>query len=242
VSMGSSAVLSVDGLTATYGQIRALKGVGLQVGEGETVTLIGSNGAGKTTCLRSILGLHRQSRGRIEFCGRDITALKSPERVALGLALVPEGRGILPDMSVVENLLMGAFSRKDRRSIEGDVSRVCQRFPLLDERRGQMAGTLSGGEQQMLAIARALMARPKLLMMDEPSLGLAPLIVESVFGTIRELQAEGITMLLVEQNARKALEVAQRGYVLETGEVVLTGDTSELKRDPAIRRAYLGSD
>jgi branched-chain amino acid transport system ATP-binding protein len=240
--MAISAVLSVNGLTATYGQIRALKGVSLEVGEGETVTLIGSNGAGKTTCLRSILGLHRQSRGRIEFYGRDITTLKSPERVALGLALVPEGRGILPDMSVAENLLMGAFSRKDRRSVDGDVTRVCQRFPILEQRRSQMAGTLSGGEQQMLAIARALMARPKLLMMDEPSLGLAPIIVESVFNTIVELQAEGITILLVEQNARKALEVAQRGYVLETGEVVLTGDTSELKRDPAIRRAYLGSD
>jgi branched-chain amino acid transport system ATP-binding protein len=240
--MAASAVLSVNGLTATYGQIRALKGVSLEVGEGETVTLIGSNGAGKTTCLRSILGLHRQSRGRIEFYGRDITALKSPERIALGLALVPEGRGILPDMSVAENLLMGAFSRKDRRSVDGDVARVCQRFPLLEQRRSQMAGTLSGGEQQMLAIARALMARPKLLMMDEPSLGLAPIIVESVFNTIVELQAEGITILLVEQNARKALEVAQRGYVLETGEVVLTGDTSELRRDPAIRRAYLGSD
>ncbi|HTU02757.1 MAG TPA: ABC transporter ATP-binding protein, partial [Candidatus Sulfotelmatobacter sp.] len=213
-----------------------------EVREGETVTLIGSNGAGKTTCLRRILGLHRHGRGRISFYGHDITALKSPERVRLGLTLVPEGRGILPDMSVFENLLMGAFARTDTKRVEEDVTTVCRRFPVLEERREQMAGTLSGGEQQMLALGRALMARPRLLMLDEPSLGLAPIIVDRVFTIVRELQAEGITILLVEQNARKALEVANRGYVLETGEIALAGETSRLRTDPSVRRAYLGAE
>jgi branched-chain amino acid transport system ATP-binding protein len=240
--MENTTVLSIENLKASYGQIHALKGVTLQVNRGEVVTLIGSNGAGKTTFLRSILGLLKHTQGYIEFFNKDITSLKSYQRVELGLAMVPEGRGILPDMSVLENMLMGAFTRKDREGIAHDLEIFCQRFPILHKRRHQMAGTLSGGEQQMLAIARGLMARPKILMLDEPSLGLAPLVVENVFGIIRELQRDGITILLIEQNARKALEVADRGYVLETGEIVLTGDNNQLRNDPIVRKAYLGAD
>lgn len=233
-------MLLVDNLAASYGQIRALRGVSLTVAQGQIVTLIGSNGAGKTTLLRSLVGVHRQVSGRLEFMGRDITALRAHQRVEMGLVLVPEGRGILPDMNVYENLLMGAYTRHDRAEIAADVERMYERFPILAERRQQIAGTLSGGQQQILAIARALMARPRLLMLDEPSLGLAPQVVADVFRIIQALQSEGLTVLLVEQNARKALKIAQHGYVLETGEIVRTGPTAELAQDPVVRRAYLG--
>jgi branched-chain amino acid transport system ATP-binding protein len=233
-------MLELDQLRAGYGNIEALHGISLNVDEGEIVTLIGANGAGKTTALMTISGCVRARGGAIRFCGRDISRLATHEIVALGLVQSPEGRKIFPRLSVMENLEMGAFSRRDKDGIAADAKRVFELFPILGERRRQPGGTLSGGEQQMLAIGRAMMARPRLLLLDEPSLGLAPLIVSRIFEVIRELNREGATILLVEQNARMALKAAHRGYVLETGTISMSGPASELLSDQRVRSAYLG--
>jgi branched-chain amino acid transport system ATP-binding protein len=236
----NGSVLRVEAIETYYGTIRALKGVSLDVREGEIVTLLGANGAGKTTTLRSINGLNRPRRGRIVFEGRDITGLAAHGIVKLGISQSPEGRKLFPRMSVTENLEMGAFQRSDRAEIKEDMDRVFELFPRLAERRTQKAGTMSGGEQQMCAIGRAMMARPKLLMLDEPSMGLAPIFVDRIFETIVAINEQGTPILLVEQNALMALEVADRGYVLETGAVVLQGVASELKTNEQVRKTYLG--
>lgn len=233
------ALLEVDGIDAYYGRIQALRGVSLQVGEGEIVALIGSNGAGKTTTLRTISGLMRPTSGTISLEGREISRTKAHQIVQLGICHVPEGRRLFPRMDVLDNLRMGAYTRRDAE-IPKDLERVYQLFPRLHERATQLAGTLSGGEQQMLAIGRSLMARPKLLMLDEPSLGLAPMLVELIFQIIREINQRGTPILLVEQNAHKALEVADRAYVLETGSIVQQGTGAELLQSPDVQRAYLG--
>jgi branched-chain amino acid transport system ATP-binding protein len=234
-------VLSVEALETRYGSVAAVRGLSLEVEEGEIVGVIGPNGAGKTTTLLTVIGLLRPVAGRIRFLGREIAGLPPERIVAGGLGLVPEGRWILASMSVRENLLMGAYRRRDGDGAVGrDLDRVCEIFPVLRERRGQRAGTLSGGEQQMLAIARALMARPRLLMLDEPTWGLAPLVVEEIMRVIRQLHAEGTTILLVEQNARQALEVVERCYVLEVGQVAFCGTPAALKQDPLLTKAYLG--
>ena len=232
-------MLELQDLHVAYGGIRALKGVSLQVGEGEIVTLIGANGAGKSTTLRTISGLEHAQAGKILYNGVDITGKPSKYMVQEGLILVPEGRLIFPDMTVLENLRIGAYLRKDR-SVEKDIDRMYELFPRLKERSWQMAGTLSGGEQQMLAVGRALMSKPKLLMMDEPSLGLAPLVVQDIFSIIRTIRDSGVTVLLIEQNANAALKIADRGYVLETGMIALEGSGQELLSNPAVRAAYLG--
>jgi branched-chain amino acid transport system ATP-binding protein len=232
-------MLTVQGLRSGYGKIEVLHDVDLTIEQGQTVSLIGANGAGKTTLLKTISGLIRPTAGTIEFQGESIARRASHKIVGLGLVQVPEGRAILKRMTVMENLLMGAFKRGDPE-IAADVDAVMKRFPVLAERRDQMAGTLSGGEQQMLAIGRALMARPKLLLLDEPSLGLAPKFITRIFITIRELQKEGKTILLVEQNARHALQVADRGYVLERGRIVLSGSGQELLNTPEVQSTYLG--
>jgi branched-chain amino acid transport system ATP-binding protein len=233
-------VLELDEVHTYYGNIQALKGISLRVEEGEIVTLIGANGAGKTTTLRSINGLNRPRDGRIRFESRDITQRPPHEIVKRGISQSPEGRRLFPRMTVSENLEMGAFQRLDRAGMRDDLERVYELFPRLAERRSQKAGTLSGGEQQMCAIGRALMARPKLLMLDEPSMGLAPIFVDRIFETIVEINSRGTPILLVEQNALMALEVANRGYVLETGTVVLEGKASELKTNEQVRKTYLG--
>jgi len=233
-------ILSVEQLQVAYGGIRAVKGIDLKVDEGELVCLIGANGAGKTTTLRAITGLVRAAAGAVRYDGHDITRLKPHEIARRGLALVPEGRGVFAQLTIEENLAMGAYARSDSVAVATDVERMFALFPRLKERRRQTAGTLSGGEQQMLAIARALMSRPKLLLLDEPSMGLAPLMVEKIFDVIRTIASEGVTLLLVEQNARLALEISQRGYVLEGGLVTLTGAGTTLLHDPRIREAYLG--
>jgi branched-chain amino acid transport system ATP-binding protein len=234
-------VLSVEALQTRYGSVEALKGLSLEVPAGDIVGVIGPNGAGKTTTLQTIMGLLKPSAGRVRFLDRDLTG-KSPDRVlAAGIGLVPEGRWILASMSVRENLLMGAYLRREGNgAVQRDIDRVCEIFPILRERQRQRAGTLSGGEQQMLAIARALMARPRLLMLDEPTWGLAPLVVEEIMRVITQLNAEGTTILLVEQNARQALEVVRRCYVLETGQVTFAGTPKELHQHPALTKAYLG--
>ncbi len=232
------ALLRVEGLEVRYGAIQALRGVTFEVHAGEIVTLIGSNGAGKSTLLRSVSGLLRPSAGRIELGGVDVTGRKPEAIAALGCSHVPEGRRIFANLSVLENLQMGAFARRGGEA-EG-LERVFALFPRLRERLTQSAGTLSGGEQQMLAIGRALMAEPQLLLCDEPSLGLAPLLVRQIFAILREINAQGTTVVLVEQNARQALRIAQRAYVLETGAIVLAGAAAELARDPRVRSAYLG--
>jgi len=234
-----TATLSISGLEVAYGGIRAVKGIDLEVREGELVTLIGANGAGKTTTLKALAGLIAPARGRVEYNGRDVTGMRAHELVTLGLALVPEGRGVFARLTVAENLAMGAYSRRDG-GVAGDYDRAYTLFPRLAERRRQAAGTLSGGEQQMLAIARALMSRPKLLLLDEPSMGLAPLMVQKIFETIKAVAAEGVTLLLVEQNARLALEVSSRGYVMETGSIALADSAAALLNNPEVRRAYLG--
>jgi branched-chain amino acid transport system ATP-binding protein len=232
-------MLAINGLRAGYGKIEVLRDVALTIAKGETVTLIGANGAGKTTLLKTISGLIKPTAGTIEFEGKNI-ARRAPHKIVdLGISQVPEGRAILKRMSVLENLLMGAFRRSDAE-IGSDVDAVLERFPALAERREQTAGTLSGGEQQMLAIGRALMARPRLLLLDEPSLGLAPKFITRIFLTIRELQKEGKTILLVEQNARQALQVADRGYVMERGKIALGGTGQELLKMPEVRSTYLG--
>ena len=232
-------MLELQDLHLSYGGIRALKGVSMQVGKGEIVSLIGANGAGKSTTLRAISGLERAQSGKILYNGEDITGKPSKYMVQQGLILVPEGRLIFPDMTVLENLKIGAYLRNDR-DVEADIQRMYALFPRLKERAWQMAGTLSGGEQQMLAVGRALMSKPKLLMMDEPSLGLAPLVVKDIFSIIRTIRDSGVTVLLIEQNANAALKIADRGYVLETGRITLEGSGRELLSDPAVRSAYLG--
>jgi branched-chain amino acid transport system ATP-binding protein len=233
-------VLELKGVETYYGTIRALKGIALEVRAGEIVTLLGANGAGKTTTLRSINGLNRPRRGTITFGGRNITTLPAHNIVRLGISQSPEGRKLFSRMTVAENLEMGAFQRSDRASMKEDMDRVFSLFPRLAERRTQKAGTLSGGEQQMCAIGRAMMARPKLLMLDEPSMGLAPIFVERIFETIVEINAQGTPILLVEQNALMALEVANRGYVLETGFIVLEGSAADLQTNEQVRKTYLG--
>ena len=233
-------LIALEGLQVAYGGIRAVKGISLEVQPGELVCLIGANGAGKTTTLRAITGMLHPVAGRIVYEGRDIAGLKPHVISRQGLALVPEGRGVFAQLTIEENLAMGAYARRDRPGVAADVERAFALFPRLKERRRQTAGTLSGGEQQMLAISRALMSRPKLLLLDEPSMGLAPLMVERIFEVIRSISAEGVTLLLVEQNARLALEVSDRGYVLESGLVTLSGAAASLLHDPRIREAYLG--
>ncbi|HIE39382.1 MAG TPA: ABC transporter ATP-binding protein [Anaerolineales bacterium] len=235
-------MLELQDVHAYYGNIHALKGISLTVEEGEIVTLIGANGAGKTTTLRTISGLLKPRQGKVYLEGEDLDQYKAHEIVYKGVAMVPEGRGIFAKLTVAENLDMGAYSRRDKKGIAEDLERVFELFPRLKERRNQVAGTLSGGEQQMLATARALMARPRLLLMDEPSMGLAPVLVEDVFDRIMEINHEGTTILLVEQNAHMALQVAHRGYVLQTGEIVL-GDTADgLRQNPMVQKAYLGME
>jgi branched-chain amino acid transport system ATP-binding protein len=235
-----SPILQIQDVHTYYGSIHALKGISLEVHEGEIVTLLGANGAGKSTTLRSINGLNHPRQGHIRFQGRDITAVAPHEIVQLGIAQSPEGRRLFPRMTVTENLEMGAFQRKDRHEIKGDMDRVFELFPRLQERRGQKAGTLSGGEQQMCAIGRALMARPKLLLLDEPSLGLAPIFVERIFDIIKQINEQGTSILLVEQNALMALDHAHRGYVLETGNIVLADTAAALKTNDQVRKTYLG--
>jgi len=235
-------MLEIADIETFYGNIQALKGVSLRIGQGEIVTLIGANGAGKTTTLMSISGVTPPRKGAIRFLGEDITRLSTERIVSLGITQVPEGRMIFPRLTVKENLLMGAYLRRDRPGIREDEERVYALFPVLRERRTQLGGTLSGGEQQMLAIGRALLARPKLLLLDEPSLGLAPLVVENIFEIIVQINAAGVTVMLVEQNAQMALQIAHRAYVLETGRVTLEGEARDLLTNPKVRSAYLGLD
>jgi len=235
-------LLELKDLTVSYGRIEAVRGISLTVEEGELVTLIGANGAGKTTTMRAISGIRPLSRGSVWFDGRDITRMKAHERVFAGIVQAPEGRGVFPGMTVLENLEMGAYARTFKTKAEHDatLASVFTLFPRLEERRTQVGGTLSGGEQQMLAIGRALMARPRLLLLDEPSMGLAPMMIQTIFRTVSEINATGTTILLVEQNAQQALSRSDRAYILETGEVVTTGPGKELLTDPAVKQAYLG--
>lgn len=234
------AMLQVTDLKVNYGVIQAIKGVSFEVNEGEVIALIGANGAGKTTILHTVTGLIAPKSGKIEFEGKDITKMPAHKIVTLGMAHVPEGRRVFADLSVYENLLMGAFTRKDKDEIAETLEMVYKRFPRLRERKNQVAGTLSGGEQQMLAMGRALMSHPKILLMDEPSMGLSPLFVNEIFDIIKEVSASGTTVLLVEQNAKKALSIADRAYVLETGKIVLDAAADVLMNDPSIKKAYLG--
>jgi branched-chain amino acid transport system ATP-binding protein len=233
------ALLELNDVHTYYGNIHALKGISLTVDKGEVVTLIGANGAGKTTTLRTISGLLSPRHGSITLDGEDLTQYKAHELVARGIAMVPEGRGVFSRLTVAENLEMGAYHRKDKAGINEDLQHMFQLFPRLQERRKQVAGTLSGGEQQMLATARALMSRPNLLLMDEPSMGLAPILVDTIFDTIEEINRQG-TILLVEQNAHKALQVASRGYVLQTGAIALSDTAEALQQDPEVQKVYLG--
>ncbi|AQH05467.1 ABC transporter ATP-binding protein [Burkholderia multivorans] len=235
-----SAMLKVKGLQVNYGGIQAVKGVDLEVGQGELVTLIGANGAGKTTTMKAITGLKPYSGGDIEYMGQSIKGVPTHELLKRGLAMVPEGRGIFARMSILENMQMGAYLRNDTAEIQKDTDRMFGFFPRLKERASQYAGTLSGGEQQMLAMARALLSRPKLLLLDEPSMGLSPIMVEKIFEVVREISKEGLTVLLVEQNARLALQAANRGYVMDSGTVTMTGDAKTMLDDPKVRAAYLG--
>jgi branched-chain amino acid transport system ATP-binding protein len=235
-------LLEIDGIHVHYGKIEALKGVTVGVNEGEIVTLIGGNGAGKTTTIKTVSGLRPLTSGAIRFDGEDISKVPAHRRVELGISQAPEGRGIFPGMTVLENLDMGAYSRRDRSDLASDIDRVFGLFPRLAERRSQSGGTLSGGEQQMLAIGRALMARPRVLLLDEPSMGLAPRLVAQIFEIIAEINEQGVTILLVEQNAAQALKRADRAYLLETGRIVRGAAASELLADDAVRAAYLGGD
>jgi branched-chain amino acid transport system ATP-binding protein len=240
MSVDGGKILELEDVHTFYGSIEALKGISLEVHEGEIVTLIGSNGAGKSTTLRSINGLNHPQRGNIRFQGSDITRTPAHEVVKRGISQSPEGRKLFPRMSVFENLEMGAFQRTDRSTLQEDLDRVYTLFPRLAERKNQKAGTLSGGEQQMCAIGRALMAHPKLLLLDEPSMGLAPIFVEKIFEIVKEINEQGTSILLVEQNALMALDVARRGYVLETGTIALAGPAQKLRDDEGVRKTYLG--
>ena len=242
MSTAPRTILSVDDVHTYYGTIHALKGVSLEVREREVVTLIGANGAGKSTTLRSINGLNHPREGKITFADEDITERPAHEIVKMGIAQSPEGRHVFPRMSVLENLEMGAYQRDDKGGIREDIDRVYGLFPRLAERKSQKAGTLSGGEQQMLAIGRALMARPKLLLLDEPSMGLAPIFVDKIFEIIREINEQGTPILLVEQNALMALDAADRGYVMETGNIALEGPAKDLRENEQVRKTYLGED
>ena len=234
------ALLEVKDLQVFYGVIQALKGISFEVSQGEIVTLIGANGAGKTTTMQTIIGLIQPKAGSIIYNEKDITKMPSHKIVASGISQVPEGRRIFQELSVYDNLMLGAYLQKDQKKIKDDIENVFDQFPILGERRTQIAGTLSGGEQQMLAMSRALMAHPTLLMMDEPSMGLSPLLVSQVFDIIKDMNSKGITILLVEQNAEKALKIADRAYVLETGSITASGTGAELASSPEIRKAYLG--
>lgn len=233
-------MLTINDINVFYGAIHAIKGVSLEVNEGEIVTLIGANGAGKSTILRTISGLLKPKTGSIQFEGQEIAGMPAYEIVKTGISQVPEGRRIFAEMSVLENLELGAFTRKDKDGIKADMELVFERFPRLKERIGQLAGTLSGGEQQMLAMGRALMSRPRLLLLDEPSMGLAPLLIKEIFAIIQDINKTGTTVLLVEQNANMALSIAHRAYVLETGRITLSGDAKELAASDEVRKAYLG--
>lgn len=234
------AMLEIRDLEVYYGMIQAIKGVSFQVNQGEVIALIGANGAGKTTILHTITGLLSPKKGSVIYEGTDITKIPAHKIVSLGMAHVPEGRRIFADLSVYENLKMGAYTRKDKAEIEETLEKVYERFPRLKERKNQMAGTLSGGEQQMLAMGRALMSKPKIILMDEPSMGLSPILVNEIFDIIQEVSKSGTTVLLVEQNAKKALSIADRAYVLETGRIVLDGKAEDLLNDDSIKKAYLG--
>lgn len=234
------AMLEIHDIEVFYGMIHAIKGVSFQVNEGEVIALIGANGAGKTTILHSITGLIAPKKGQIVFEGQDITSTPAHKIVSMGMAHVPEGRRVFAQLTVLENLKMGAFTRKDKDEVEESLIRVYKRFPRLEERKNQMAGTLSGGEQQMLAMGRALMSHPKIILMDEPSMGLSPIFVNEIFDIIREVSEGGTTVLLVEQNAKKALSIADRAYVLETGKIVLDEKAEELLNDDSVKKAYLG--
>ncbi len=237
----SDTVLKITDLRVSYGGIEALKGISMEVQQGQIVTLIGANGAGKSTTLRAISGLVRPAAGRIEFLGRDITGMDTQKVVEGGISLVPEGRRVFPNLTVLENLKIGAYLRKDDAGIKTDLLEVFDLFPRLKEREWQLAGTLSGGEQQMLAVGRAMMAKPRVMMMDEPSLGLAPLVVRNIFSIITELKNRGMTILLIEQNANAALKCADYGFVLETGRITMQGTGAQLLSDPRVKEAYLGS-
>lgn len=234
------AMLEVKDLEVYYGMIQAIKGISFEVNQGEVVALIGANGAGKTTTLHTITGLLPSKKGTVTFEGQDITKVPAHKIVCMGVAHVPEGRRVFADLSVYQNLKMGAYTRKDKEEIEQTLAMVYERFSRLKERKDQRAGTLSGGEQQMLAMGRALMSKPKLIVMDEPSMGLSPIFVNEIFDIIKEVRKTGTTVLLVEQNAKKALEIADRAYVLETGKILLSGDAKELMNDNAVKKAYLG--
>lgn len=234
------AMLEIKDLEVYYGMIQALKGISFSVDEGEVIALIGANGAGKTTTLHTITGLLEASQGQVIFDGKDITRIPAHKIVTMGMAHVPEGRRVFANLSVLQNLKMGAYTRRDKDEIAETLATVYERFPRLQERQNQMAGTLSGGEQQMLAMGRALMSHPKIILMDEPSMGLSPIFVNEIFDIIKSVSASGTTVLLVEQNAKKALSIADRGYVLETGKIVLEGDAKELLNNDAIKKAYLG--
>ena len=234
------ALLEVKGLEVYYGVIQALKGIDFEVNEGEIVTLIGANGAGKTTTMQSVIGLIPPKAGTVSFEGKEITHLPCHKIVSLGMSQVPEGRRVFQELTVYQNLLMGAYIQKDKKAIKEDIEKIYARFPRLEERKNQIAGTLSGGEQQMLAMGRALMSRPKLLMLDEPSMGLSPLLVDEVFTVIKDLNKEGTTVLLVEQNAGKSLAISDRAYVLENGRIVLSGTGEELLQSEEVKKAYLG--
>lgn len=234
------AMLEIKDIEVFYGMIQAIKGVSFEVNEGEVIALIGANGAGKTTILHTITGLLSPKKGSVVFEGQDITKVPAHKIVSLGIAHVPEGRRVFAELTVYENLKMGAYTRKDKTEIEQTLNMVYKRFPRLEERKNQLAGTLSGGEQQMLAMGRALMSHPKIIVMDEPSMGLSPILVNQIFDIIEEVSKSGTTVLLVEQNAKKALSIADRAYVLETGKIVLDGDAKELLNDDSIKKAYLG--
>ena len=233
-------LLKVSGLKVAYGGIQAVKGANFEVRQGELVSLIGANGAGKTTTLKAITGLQPVAQGSIEFMGKPIKGQGAWDLVKQGLVMVPEGRGTFTRMTITENLMMGAYIRSDKAQIEADIEKVFGIFPRLKERRAQLAGTMSGGEQQMLAMGRALMAKPKVLLLDEPSMGLSPIMVDKIFEVVNEIHGQGVTVLLVEQNASRALSLANRGYVMESGEVTMSGDAKQLLNDPKVRAAYLG--
>jgi len=233
-------VLKISGLKVAYGGIQAVKGIDLEIKDGELVTLIGANGAGKTTTMKAITGMQGWAGGNVEYMGKSIKGVPSYALLRQGLAMVPEGRGVFARMTITENLQMGAFSRDDDAGIKADIDRMFGIFPRLKERANQLAGTMSGGEQQMLAMARALMSQPKLLLLDEPSMGLSPIMVEKIFEVVRDISAQGVTVLLVEQNARLALQAAHRGYVMESGLITMNGDAKQMLDDPKVRAAYLG--